>query len=195
MTEKDRMLQGLLYKAGDPVLVKERAACKDLCWAYNNQLLPSQEPEQIALLERLLGKMGEACCIIAPFWCDYGYNIEIGSHFFANHNCVILDTAKVVFGSHVNVGPNCCFAAACHPLDAALRREGWEYSKPIRIGDGVWLGAGVTVLPGVTVGENAVIGAGSLVSRDIPPGVVALGNPCRVVRQITAQDREKLPAR
>ena len=125
------------------------------------------------------------------FWCDYGYNIEIGENFYANHNCVILDDAKVVFGDNVFLAPNCTFATAGHPLDIQQRNQGLEYAYPITVGDNVWIGAGVTVLPGVTIGAGSVIGAGSLVNRDIPAGVLAAGNPCRVIRPLTAADAEK----
>ncbi len=184
MTEKEKCAQGLLYDANfDEQLIKERLACKDLC-AQFNRLLPSAQDAQMQLLRRILGKTGQTFTIIAPFYCDYGVNIEIGEHFFANHNCVILDAAKVRFGDNVFVGPNCCFTAAGHPIDAAQRNAGLEYAKPITVGSGVWIGANVTVLPGVTIGENSVIGAGSVVNRDIPACVTAAGNPCRVLRSI-----------
>lgn len=136
-----------------------------------------------------MGKAGENVVITAPFWCDYGYNIEIGEHFYVNHNCVILDCAKVKFGSYVFIGPNCCFTAAGHPLDVEQRNEGLEYVYPITIGNNVWIGAGVTVLAGVTIGDNTVIGAGSLVNKDVPANVVAVGNPCKVLRKITEDDK------
>ena len=121
--------------------------------------------------------------MIAPFFCDYGYNIEMGHHLFVNHNCVILDCAKVIFKDHVLIGPNCCFATAGHALDAEQRKAGIEFAKPIVVGNNVWLGANVTVLPGVTIGDNTVIGAGSVVSKDIPANVIAAGVPCRVLKE------------
>ena len=191
MTELEKMQQGLLYDANnDPDLIAQRLRCKDLCFALN-QLKPSQVQEQEALLRQILGKTGEHFSITTPFWCDYGYNIEIGDHFYTNHNCVILDCAKVTFGSNVFIAPNCVFSTAGHPLDAPQRNQGLEYAYPITVGDNVWFGASVTVLPGVTIGSNTVIGAGSLVNRDIPDGVVAVGNPCRVLRKITEADKEK----
>lgn len=189
MTEKEKMLAGLIYDANnDPDLIRERAACKDLCWEFN-QLRPSQTEEQTALLRRLLGKTGERFCICAPFWCDYGYNIEVGENFFANHNCVILDGAKVVFGNNVFIAPDCGFYTAGHPVDAERRNAGLEYAWPITVGDDVWIGGGIQVMPGVTIGSHVVIGGGSVVTRDIPSGVVAVGNPCRVLRPITEADR------
>lgn len=191
MTEGEKMRRGLLYDANnDPELLAERARCKDLCFAYN-QLPPSRTEEQEALIRRLLGRTRERFCVTAPFWCDYGRNIEIGENFYTNHNCVILDGAKVTFGDNVFIAPNCVFSTAGHPLDAGQRNRGLEYAYPITVGDNVWFGASVTVLPGVRIGSNTVIGAGSVVNRDIPDGVVAVGNPCRVLRPITGEDRKK----
>lgn len=191
MTEREKMEQGLLYDANyDDALLAERNRCKDLCFAYN-QLKPSLGEEQAAIIRRLFGKTGERFCITAPFWCDYGRNIRIGENFYTNHNCVILDGAKVTFGDNVFIAPNCTFSTAGHPLDTEQRNQGLEYAYPITVGDNVWFGASVTVLPGVTIGSNVVIGAGSLVNRDIPDGVVAVGNPCRVLRKITEADKEK----
>lgn len=191
MTEGEKMRRGLLYAANnDPELLAERARCKDLCFAYN-QLPPSRTEEQEALIRRLLGRTRERFCVTAPFWCDYGRNIEIGENFYTNHNCVILDGAKVTFGDNVFIAPNCVFSTAGHPLDAGQRNRGLEYAYPITVGDNVWFGASVTVLPGVRIGSNTVIGAGSVVNRDIPDGVVAVGNPCRVLRPITGEDRKK----
>lgn len=190
MTEKEKMLRGMLYDADhDPELDRDRLRCKDLCWEFN-ALRPSRREEQTALLRNLLGKTGENVTILSPFWCDYGDNIEIGRDFFANHGCVILDCAKVTFGDHVFIAPNCGFYTAGHPIDADRRNAGLEYARPITVGDNVWFGGGVQVLPGVTIGSDVVIAAGSVVNRDIPSHVVAAGNPCRVIRPITDADRE-----
>lgn len=191
MTEREKMERRLLYDANyDQELLAERARCKDLCYDFNH-LRPSQTEEQESLIRKLLGKTGAHFSITAPFWCDYGSNIEIGEYFYTNHNCVILDGAKVTFGDYVFIAPNCTFSTAGHPLDAEQRNKGLEYAYPITVGDNVWFGASVTVLPGVTIGSNTVIGAGSLVNRDIPGGVVAVGNPCRVLRPITEEDKKK----
>lgn len=191
MTEQEKMKQGILYDANnDKELISERTRCKDLCFSYN-QLKPSQTSEQEQIIRRLLGKVGKQFCITAPFWCDYGYNIEIGENFYTNHNCIILDGGKVIFGDNVFIAPNCIFSTAGHPLDSEQRNLGLEYAYPITVGDNVWFGASVTVLPGVTIGSNSVIGAGSVVNRDIPDGVVAVGNPCRVLRKITEEDKKK----
>lgn len=191
MTEREKMERGLLYDANfDKELLEVRTRCKDLCFFYN-QLKPSLVSEQQKTIRQIFGKTGSRFYITSPFWCDYGYNIEIGENFYTNHNCIILDGAKVTFGDNVFIAPNCTFSTAGHPLDSQQRNQGLEYAYPITVGDNVWIGASVTVLPGVTIGSNTVIGAGSVVNRDIPDGVVAVGNPCRVLRKITEEDKKK----
>ena len=190
MTEREKMLsQRLYYASRDEGLLRERAAAKALCQAYN-RLAPDDVPGQMQLMKKLLGRTGEQLTIMAPFWCDYGWNIEIGENFFANHNTVILDCARVRFGDNVFIGPGCGFHTAGHPIDRRRRTAGLEYARPITVGSDVWIGAGVQVLPGVSIGDGAVIGAGSVVTRDIPADVVAAGSPCRVLRAVTAHDAE-----
>lgn len=190
MTEKEKMLMGMIYDANnDKDLIRERVICKDMCFDYNS-IRPSNTAEQHSLMKKLLGKTGENFTVVAPFWCDYGYNIEIGENFFANHNCVILDGAKVTFGDNVFIAPDCGFYTAGHPIDAKRRNLGLEYAYPITIGSNVWIGGGVKVMPGVTIGNNVVIGSGSIVTKDIPDGVVAVGAPCRVLRAITEEDEK-----
>ncbi len=191
MTEKEKMQKQLLYDANyDRDLLTERSKAKDLCYEYNH-LRPSDEENQQAIMKRLLGKTKGAFTIVAPFWCDYGYNIEIGENFFANHNTVILDGGKVTFGDNVFVAPDCGFHTAGHPIDFERRNKGLEYAYPITVGDNVWIGAGVQVMPGVTIGSNVVIGGGSVVVKDIPDDSVAVGNPCKVIREITEADKHK----
>lgn len=191
MDVKEKQAAGLLYDAAhDPLIAEEIYHALDLCWEYN-QIRPSDQAARDALLDRLGVKRGKDAIITAPFWCDYGYNLELGDTFYSNHNLTVLDGAKIRIGDNVLIGPNCCLTCASHPLDPAQRAAGLEVAEPITLEDGVWLGAGVTVLGGVTIGENAVIGAGSVVTRDIPPNVIAAGNPCHVLREITEKDREK----
>lgn len=163
-------------------------ACKDMCYKFN-QLLPSDEEGQGKILEQLLGKVGKDIMLTQPFYCDFGYNIEVGDNFYTNHNCVILDGAKVTIGDNVFIAPNCCISTVNHPLDVEQRNEGIEYAVPITIKDNVWIGANVSILSGVTIGKNTVIGAGSVVTRDIPENVIAIGNPCKVRRKITKEDK------
>lgn len=190
MTEKEKAAQGLLYNAYyDEELISQRAYCKAICYEYN-QLHPAKIEERTALIQKLFGKTGGSFLIEPPFICDYGYNIEIGSNFYANHDCIILDGAKVVFGDNVMIAPNCSFYTAGHPLDVERRNAGLEYAYPVKVGSNVWIGGNVAVLPGVTIGDNAVIGAGSIVTKDIPSDVVAFGNPCRVIRKISDKDKK-----
>lgn len=185
MTEKEKMLAGMIYDANnDAALIEERLVCKELCRDYND-LRPRDAEGREALLRRILGAAGEGLLIEQPFYCDYGYNIRVGNNFYANFNLVILDEAPVTFGDNVFIAPNCGFYTAGHPVDAAERNKGLEYARRIIVGDNVWIGAGVSVLPGVSVGDNCVIGAGSVVVKDIPSNSVAVGNPCKVVKTIS----------
>ncbi len=191
MTEREKMEKGYLYDANyNEEIIKEREKAKDLCFEYNN-LKPSDIDNQRAIMSKLLGKTKGNFYVTAPFYCDYGYNIEVGENFYSNHNLVILDGGKVTFGDNVFIAPNCCFSTAGHPLDSEQRNKGLEFAYPITVGNNVWFGAGVIVLPGITIGDDVVIGAGSIVNRDIPSGVIAAGNPCRVIREITEEDKKK----
>ncbi len=190
MTEKEKMLNQMIYNANyDDVLLKERNTAKDLCFKYNH-LIPSDLAGQKETLKDLLEQIDDTTLIMAPFWCDYGYNIKVGKNFFANHNTVILDCAKVTFGDNVFIAPNCGFYTAGHPIDTKRRNQGLEYAYPITVGNNVWIGAGVHVMPGVTIGDNVVIGGGSVVVKDIPSNSVAARNPCKVIRPITKEDEQ-----
>ena len=166
--------------------------CKDKCYRYN-QLSPNDYESQQEILKALLGKMGSEVMFVPPFWCDYGYNIEVGDYFYANHNLVVQDGAGITFGDYVFIGPNCTITTAEHALDPEMRKDGIEIAKPVKIGSNVWIGAGSTILAGVTIGDNTVIGAGSVVTKDIPSNVVALGVPCKVFREITEDDKYTYP--
>ena len=191
MTEKEKRDAGMIYDANyDEELGREMEKGQDQCFSYN-QIPPSRKKEREEMMRKFLGGTGESFEIRSPFWCDYGYNITVGEKFFSNYNCVILDAAPVTFGDNVFIAPDCGFYAATHPVDKGRRNQGLEYAYPITVGHDVWFGAGVQVMPGVTIGSNVVIGAGSVVTRDIPDNVVAVGNPCRVIRTIESDEQRK----
>lgn len=183
MTEKEKMLNGELYDSRDTDLVADRTYAKSLCYVYNKTPY-NERREMNDIISNLLHKVGEKFHIEQNFFCDYGYNIEIGENFYSNHNLVILDCAKVTFGDNVMIGPNCGFYTAAHPIDAKTRNTMLEYAKPITVGNNVWFGGNVTVNPGVQIGDNCVIGSGSVVTSNIPTNTVAAGNPCKVIRYI-----------
>ena len=190
LTEKEKMLAGMLYDADhDEELVQDRIRAKDLCYDFN-QLRPSQLEEQKKIMKKLLGKTEETFQIIQPFWCDYGYNIEIGKNFFANYNCTILDVAKVKIGDNCQMAPNVAIYTAGHPVHPAARNSAYEYGIEVTIGDNVWIGGNTVILPGVHIGDNVVIGGGSVVTKDIPDWSIAAGNPCKVIRKITEEDKQ-----
>ncbi len=191
MTEKEKKDFGILFDGNyDPELLMDLNKCKDICFEFN-QIKPSLIAERIEILKKLFGKVKSIIVVQSPFWCDYGYNIEVGKNFYANHGLIILDGAKVIFGDNVFIGPNCGFYTAGHPIDKGRRNIGLEFAHPITVGNDVWFGAGVQVLPGVSIGSNVVIGSGSVVTKDIPNNVLAFGNPCRIIREITEDDDKK----
>ena len=182
MTEKEKLLSGELYTV-DKELAAELARAKRICEQYNRT--PREEKEKRREIMRgLLGRCGQTFNIESNVWFDYGYNTEIGENFYANHDCVFLDTNKLIFGDNVFIAPQCGFYTAGHPLDAETRNAELEFAKPIKVGSSVWFGGGVRVLPGVTIGDNVVIGAGSVVVHDIPSNSVAVGNPARVIKTL-----------
>jgi maltose O-acetyltransferase len=178
-TEKQRMLAGELYHADDPELQADQAAAKAWMVRYN-AALGSRDEDRHRLLAALLAEVGEGAVIRPPFHCDYGYNIRLGANAFLNFNCVILDVVAVTIGAGTQIGPAVQLYTADHPRDSAMRRTGAEFGRPIVIGRNVWIGGGAIILPGVTIGDDAVIGAGSVVTRDIPAGAAAYGNPARI---------------
>lgn len=189
MTQKERMLAGLPYKAWLDGLSEERAECKELIYDYNN-LRPSERERKFELIKKILGKTGDYVNIEAPFHCDYGKNIEVGEEFFANYNFTVLDVAKVTIGDYAQIAPNVSIYTAGHPLHPESRNSGYEYGIPVTIGNNVWIGGNTVILPGVTIGDNVVIGAGSVVTKDIPDNMIAAGNPCKIIREITEKDRD-----
>ena len=177
------MLSGEVYDALDPELIDRLNAVKVQVWEYN-RIVPTDFDKKETALRSLLGRCGVSPVVNQPFYCDYGCNIEVGDHFFANFNLTILDEARVTIGHHVFIGPNVSLYTACHPTDPAQRNTGVEWAQPITIGNSVWIGGSVTILPGVTIGDGCTIGAGSVVTHDIPAGCIAVGNPCRVIKTI-----------
>ncbi|MEO1067693.1 MAG: sugar O-acetyltransferase [Cyanobacteria bacterium J06638_6] len=182
-SEKEKMLGGELYDPLDPELSSDRRRARLLLKALNDTSNDPQK-ERTRLIKELIPTAGHSIWIETPFYCDYGHNISLGDQVFFNFNCVILDVAPVVIGSGVLFGPAVQIYAATHPLSAAKRRAGLELGLPITIEDDVWVGGGAVICPGVCIGAASVIGAGAVVTKDIPPGVVAVGNPCRIVRKV-----------
>ena len=189
MNQKERMLAGLPYKAWLDGLTEEREENKKRIYRYNNTQ-PEQGEELGALIREIIGKCGKNIFIEPPFRCDYGSNIEVGENFFANYNLTILDVGKVTIGKNAQIAPNVSIFTAGHPVHPDSRNSGYEYGISVTIGDNVWLGGNTVINPGVTIGNNVVIGAGSVVTKDIPDNVIAVGNPCRVLRAITEEDRK-----
>ena len=182
MTEREKMLAGEMYDPLDPELVAARGRARDLCQQLN-ATREAEDAERRGILRNLFGTGGDTVWMQPPFYCDYGSNIELGERVFFNFNCVVLDVCRVRIGSFTLFGPAVQIYTPLHPLDAGLRRQ-QESGKPVEIGPDVWVGGGAIILPGVTIGARAVIGAGSVVTRDVPAGVFAAGNPCRVIRAI-----------
>jgi maltose O-acetyltransferase len=182
-SEKQKMLAGELYNSTGPELTGERRAAQRLLARYN-ATDPGDAAGRLALLRQLFAAVGDNPDILPRFHCDYGYNIRVGRNCFISCNCVFLDCAPIEIGDDLQMAPAVQLYTAYHPLDRATRVAGWEAAKPIRIGNAVWIGGGVIVLPGVTIGDGCVVGAGSVVTRDLPPGTLAVGNPARIVRSI-----------
>lgn len=184
MTEKEKMLSGMVYSAIDDQLLKELNEVKEIIHEYN-ALKPSQTLRRFQILKDLLGHVADDEIIVnQPFYCDYGKQIRVGKRFFANFNFTVLDEARVTIGDDCFIGPNVSIYTACHSTDPVERNTRREWAEPVTIGDNVWIGGSVTILPGVTIGSNVTIGAGSVVTKDIPDNVVAVGNPCKVIKNL-----------
>ena len=184
MTEKEKILSGMVYSAIDDQLLKELNEVKEIIHEYN-ALKPSQTLRRFQILKDLLGHVADDEIIVnQPFYCDYGKQIRVGKRFFANFNLTVLDEARVTIGDDCFIGPNVSIYTACHSTDPVERNTRREWAEPVTIGDNVWIGGSVTILPGVTIGSNVTIGAGSVVTKDIPDNVVAVGNPCKVIKNL-----------
>ena len=189
MTEREKIHSGDIYWPSDPTIMEEQLAYLDLMDEYNRTPRRLQE-ERAAMLPKLFAEVGEGCYIESPYFANWGgHHVHLGRNIYANAGLKLVDDTHIYIGDYTMLGPNVVIATAAHPIDAGLRRKGLQYNKSVRIGKNCWLGAGVIVMPGVTIGDNVVIGAGSIVTKDIPSNVVAVGNPCKVLREVTEQDR------
>ena len=190
MTERQRMEQGLIYNPGAPEICEEQAAYMEKLWEFN-RLRPSEQDKKTKYMKEVFAECGDGCYIELPFHANWGgKNVHFGSGVYANFNLTIVDDGEVYVGDKVMFGPNVTIATANHPIEPSLREKALQYNKSVHIGENVWIGAGAVIVPGVTIGRNSVIGAGSVVVKDIPENVVAVGNPCRVLREIGEHDRE-----
>ena len=190
LTMKQRMDRGLIYDCSIPELLNEQGVYQDYLYDYN-QTRPSQGQLRMEMLQKILGSCGEGTYIEPPFYANWGgHNVYMGKYIFANYHLTCVDDGNIYIGDYTMIGPNVTITSAGHPIEPGLRMRQMQFNKDVHIGKNVWLGAGVIVLPGVTIGDNAVIGAGSVVTKDIPADVVALGSPCRVLRPISQHDKE-----
>ncbi len=183
MTEKEKSFAGILYQPGDPELVAERDITVKKLYDYN-QLFPLNRDARQEAIRGLLGKVGENCIVEQPLFCTYGSNTTLGDNVFLNVNCKLMDSGKITIGNNVFIAPNVCIVTEEHAMDVEQRLQGLEYTHPVTIEDNVWICTGAIILPGVTIGANSVIGAGSVVTKDIPPKSLAVGNPCKVIREL-----------
>ena len=190
MTEYEKMVKGLIYNPVDEEIMNEQIQYQDKLWQFN-QLKPSQYAEKINFMKEVFAECGDNCYIELPFRANWGgHHVHFGSGIYANSNLTIVDDGHVYIGDKVMFGPNVTIATANHPIEPNLREKGLQYNKDVYIGENTWIGAGVIIVPGVRVGKNTVIGAGSIVTKDIPDNVVAVGNPCRVLREVGERDKK-----
>ena len=190
MTQQEKMHNGELYLPGDPEILALQVKCLDRLYDFNNTR-PTEYEKRCVLLKEMFAEIGEGCYIEPPFHANFGgRHVHFGSYVYANFNLTMVDDTHIYVGDYTMFGPNVTVATAGHPILPALREQVYQYNFPVRIGRNCWIGAGVVIVPGVTIGENTVIGAGSLVTKDIPANVVAVGNPCRVLRTINEHDKE-----
>ena len=192
MTQKERMIKGLIYDPADREILEEQIVFQDKLWAFN-QLKPSEYEEKRKYMHEVFASCGENCYIELPFRANWGgHHLHMGSDVYVNSNLTVVDDGYIYIGDKVMIGPNVTIATANHPIDPKLRAQGLQYNKDVYIGENVWIGANVVIVPGVHIGKNTVIGAGSVVTKDIPDNVVAVGNPCKVLREISEKDEHAL---
>ena len=190
MNDREKLHNGELYLPSDPAILAEQQACLERLYTFN-QTRPSEMEKREQLLQEMFAEIGEGCYIEPPLYSNFGgKHVHFGNGVYANFHLTLVDDTHIYVGDHTMIGPNVTIATAGHPILPELREQGYQYNMPVRIGNNCWIGAGAILLPGVTVGDNTVIGAGSVVTRDIPAGVVAVGNPCRVLRPIGDRDKE-----
>ena len=189
MNAKERMKSGKIYFCTDEELAKEQLRRLDRLYDFN-QTRPSEMPKRMALLKEILAEVGENCYVEPPLHANWGCHTHFGNNVYANFNLTLVDDTDIYVGDSVLFGPNVVVAVAGHPVDPELRRKVAQFNVPVHVGNNVWIGAGAIILPGITIGDNSVIGAGSVVTKDVPANVVAVGNPCRVLREIGEHDRE-----
>jgi galactoside O-acetyltransferase len=190
MSESERMKKGLIYDPGDPEIMKVQTAALRYLKEYNSLTLGDEKRIQ-ELLSLMLGKVGKFCYLQPPFYANWGgAHLFLGNYVYANYNLTLVDDGNIFIADHTMIGPNVTIATASHPIWPSLREKGYQYNVDVHIGKNVWIGAGALILPGVSVGDNSVIGAGSVVTKDVPSNVVAVGNPCRVLRAISERDHE-----
>lgn len=188
MSEKDKQHTGEVYFPGDPEILKEQVQYQEKLYDYN-QTRPSEQEKRTNLLKEMFAEIGENCYIEPPFHANFGgHHCHFGKNVYANYNLTAVDDTHIYVGDNTMIAPNVILASAAHPLDPEERRKGYQYNQPVHIGKNCWLGAGVIVVPGVSIGDDTVIGAGSVVTKDIPSGVVAVGNPCRVIKEIRREE-------
>jgi len=190
MTQTERMEAGLIYDPGVEEIMSVQFPYMDKLWEFN-QLKPSQVEEKTKYMKEVFAECGDNCYIELPFRANWGgKNVHFGNNVYANYNLTLVDDGHIYVGDKVMFGPNVTVATANHPVEPGLRSKAFQYNKDVHIGENVWIGAGTVIVPGVSIGKNTVIGAGSIVTKDIPDNVVAVGNPCRVIREISDHDRE-----
>lgn len=190
MNVKERMHSGKIYDPADADIMREQTACLEKLYDFN-ATRPSEGAKRTALLKEMFAEIGENCYVEPPFHANWGgKHVHFGNGIYANFNLTLVDDTHIYVGDRTMFGPNVTIASATHPISPELREKGYQYNLPVHIGKNCWLGAGVTVMPGVTIGDNTVVGAGSVVTKDLPANVVAVGNPCRVLREITDHDKE-----